>query len=77
MKDTFSFSRQMTVNVGGAEQVIGMLHAHVEPGRMGTMTLEIFDEQAVSANAVDIGDQIAAFREVASAFAHDHGGMLV
>lgn len=77
MKDTFSFSRQMTVTVGGAEQVIGMLHAHVEPGRMGSMTLEIFDEQAVGANAVEIGDQIAVFREMAEAFARDHGGMLV
>lgn len=77
MKDTFSFSRPIAVSADGAELMIGMLHAHVEPGRMGSMTLEIFDEQALSANAVAVGDQIAAFREVATAFAQDHGGMLL
>lgn len=77
MKDTFAFSRQVSIEEGGVTRAIGALHVRVEPDRLSTMTAEIFDAQAWTAHAAQAAEQIAVFRELAQAFALEHGGVLL
>ena len=77
MQDTYAMTRTLTARMDGQERPIGALHAHVEPGRMGSMSVEIYDADAWAQNAQAAAEAMEIFRELAIAFAAEHGGVLI
>lgn len=77
MQDTYAMTRTLTAVTDGQARPIGALHAHVEPGRMGSMSVEIYDADAWAQNAQAAAEEMEIFREQAIAFAAEHGGVLI